>query len=98
MNWERHRITLVAIVLALIPPAFFAPGASYISRIFILMVLYATLTMALNIVFGHTDQLLLFSGAVAAVGGYTTVLTSQWLGITPWVTIFLGHCSPASWA
>lgn len=90
MNGNYRRIVIVALVLALIPPVFFAPGAGYISRIFILMVLYAILTTALNIVFGHTDQLLLFTGAVAAIGAYATVLTSQWFGISPWITLFLG--------
>lgn len=92
MNWQYSHIGIVALLLALVPPVFFAPGASYISRIFILIVLYAILTTALNIVFGHTDQLFLFSGAIAAVGAYTTALTAQWFGITPWITLLLGAC------
>lgn len=87
-NWTH--IAIVALVLALVPPAFFAPGSSYYPRIFTLMVLYAVLTMALNIAFGHTDQLFLFTGAVAAVGAYTTALTAQWVGITPWATLVVG--------
>lgn len=90
MNWEYQRLAVVALVLALVPPSFFAPGASYVSRIFLLMALYAILTTALNIVFGHTDQLLLFTGAVAAIGAYTTALGAQWLGVSPWLTLFLG--------
>lgn len=92
MNWQYSHIGIVALLLALVPPIFFAPGASYISRIFILIVLYAILTTSLNIVFGHTDQLFLFSGAVAAVGAYTTALTAQWFGISPWITLLLGAC------
>lgn len=90
MNWDSHRLAIVALVLVLIPPSFFAPGASYIARIFILMALYAILTTALNIVFGHTDQLLLFTGAVAAIGAYTTALGAQWLGVSPWLTLLVG--------
>lgn len=90
MNWDSHRLAIVALVLVLIPPSFFAPGAGYIARIFILMALYAILTTALNIVFGHTDQLLLFTGAVAAIGAYTTALGAQWLGVSPWLTLLLG--------
>lgn len=90
MNWERHRITAIALVLLAIPPLFFAPSVSYLSRIFILMVIYATLAMALNIVFGHTDQLLLFTGATAGIGAYTTALAAQTLGISPWVTLLAG--------
>jgi len=90
MTRDWYHLLPVAGVLAAIPPAFFAPGESYLARIFILMVLYAILTTALNLVFGHTDQLLLFTGAVAAVGAYTTALTAQWLGISPWFSLLLG--------
>jgi branched-chain amino acid transport system permease protein len=90
MNWEVHRIAFVALVLLAIPPLFFAEGATYLSRVFILIVLYAILAMALNIVFGHTDQLLLFSGAITGIGAYTTALSAEWLGISPWITLLLG--------
>jgi branched-chain amino acid transport system permease protein len=84
------RIVAAALVLLAIPQMFFAPGLSYLSRIFILMALYAILTIALNIVFGHTDQLLLFSGAVAGIGTYTTVLIAQGHGISPWIALLVG--------
>lgn len=90
MNENHYRIPLVGIVLLAIPPLFFDPSVSYLSRIFILMVLYAILTMALNLVFGHTDQLLLFSGAMAGVGTYTTVLSAEAFGVSPWLTLLVG--------
>lgn len=90
MNWERHRVTAVAGLLAIVPPLFFRPSATYVSRIFILMALFAVLTMALNIVFGHTDQLLLFTGATTGIGAYTTVLTAQSMGVSPWMTMLVG--------
>jgi branched-chain amino acid transport system permease protein len=90
MNFGRYRILAVALVLFAIPQMFFAPGLSYLSRVFILMALYAVLTIALNIVFGHTDQLLLFTGAIAGVGTYVTVLTAQGYGISPWIALFFG--------
>ena len=90
MNWNYSRILAVAVILFAIPQLFFAPGMSYFSRVFILMALYAILTIALNIVFGHTDQLLLFTGAITGVGTYTTVLIAQGYGISPWITLFLG--------
>jgi branched-chain amino acid transport system permease protein len=89
MNRNVH-LAIVALVIAAIPPAFFAPGMSYIPSVFTLMALYAVLAMALNIAFGHTDQLFLFVGAVGAVGAYTTALTAQWIGVSPWITLFLG--------
>jgi len=85
-----YRIVAVALVLFAIPQMFFAPELSYLSRIFILMALYAILTMALNIVFGHTDQLLLFSGAIAGIGTYATVLIAQGYGISPWIALVIG--------
>ncbi|WP_231187627.1 branched-chain amino acid ABC transporter permease [Haladaptatus sp. DYF46] len=90
MNWNYSRILAVAVILFAIPQLFFAPGMSYFSRVFILMALYAILTVGLNIVFGHTDQLLLFTGAITGVGTYTTVLVAQGYGISPWITLFLG--------
>ncbi|WP_227379825.1 branched-chain amino acid ABC transporter permease [Haladaptatus halobius] len=90
MNWDYSRILAVGVILFAIPQMFFAPNVSYFSRIFVLMALYAILAMALNIVFGHTDQLLLFTGAITGVGTYTTVLIAQGYGISPWITLFLG--------
>lgn len=90
MNGERTHIALVVLVLLVVPPLFFRAGATYLSRIFILMVLYAVLTMALNIVFGHTDQLLLFTGAITGIGAYTTALTAEAVGVSPWFTLLLG--------
>ena len=90
MSADLRRLVPVAVALALIPLLFFSEEVTYISRIFILMALYSILTVALNIVFGHTDQLLLFTGAVTGVGAYTTALSAQALGVSPWVTLLLG--------
>ncbi|MFC5973596.1 branched-chain amino acid ABC transporter permease [Halomarina salina] len=90
MNWDLRRIAPVAVVLLLIPPLFFSESVTYISRIFILMALYAILTISLNIVFGHTDQLLLFTGAVTGIGAYTTALSAEALGVSPWLTLLFG--------
>lgn len=90
MSDGRYHILAFAVVLFAIPQMFFTPELSYLSRIFALMALYATLTIALNIVFGHTDQLLLFTGAIAGVGSYTTVLLALGHGVSPWVALFAG--------
>ena len=90
MRGNFRSLVPLVVVLLLIPPLFFTEAATYISRIFILMALHAILAVALNIVFGHTDQLLLFTGAVTGIGAYTTVLLTQALGISPWLTLLVG--------
>lgn len=89
MNWDVHRVTLIGIVVLLIPPLFFNGGRT-IPRLFTLIALFAVLALALNIVFGHTDQLLLFTGAMAATGGYTTVMLADYFGVSPWYTLLVG--------
>ncbi len=90
LTWERVRIPLVIGLLALIPPVLFDPGATYQSRLFILVLVFGTLGMALNIVFGHTDQLFLFTGALTGIGAYGTAITADWLGVSPWMTFLVG--------
>lgn len=87
MSWNRYKLPAVAVLLALVPVIFFQEDVTYIMRLFVLMLIFALLAMALNIVFGHTDQLLLFIGALMGVGAYTTALTAESLGVTPWLTL-----------
>ncbi|QCC47838.1 branched-chain amino acid ABC transporter permease [Halobellus limi] len=88
----RDRLTTAVVFAALlaVPFLFFDPATTYISRRFIRVMIFAIFAMALNIVFGETDQLILFMGGIAAVGAYTTALTAQYLGISPWITLLLG--------
>lgn len=88
--WERIRIPVVVGGLALVPLLMFDEGSTWISHMIILMLVFALLAMALNIVFGHTDQLFLFIGALTGIGAYTTALSADALGISPWVTLLLG--------
>ena len=81
------KIGLIAVVFAVLP---LLSDSSLIRRLFVLVVLFAMFAIALNIVFGHTDQLYLFVGALAGIGGYTTVIAANALGVTPWVTIPAG--------
>ncbi|WP_418279822.1 branched-chain amino acid ABC transporter permease [Halorubrum sp. DTA98] len=90
LTWDSLRIPTVVAVLAMVPLLFFDPSLTYISRLFILMLVFATLAMALNIVFGHTDQLFLFVGALTGIGAYGTALTADALGISPWATLLVG--------
>lgn len=90
LTWDRLRIPVVVAVLAALPLLFFDPSYTYISRLFILTLVFATLALALNIVFGHTDQLFLFVGALTGIGAYATALTADALGVSPWLTLLFG--------
>lgn len=87
-TWDRVKILLVVAFLATVPPLFF--DHAIISRLSVLVLIFAVLALALNIVFGHTDQLFLFVGALTGLGAYSTALTADWLGISPWLTIIPG--------
>jgi len=83
-------VILVFAALLVIPPLFFDPSTTYLSRRFITVMVFAIFAMALNIIFGETDQLILFMGGIAAVGTYTTVLTAEYLAVSPWLTLLVG--------
>lgn len=89
MNLERHKWVLPALVLSIVPVVFFGEG-TYAARISTLFLMYAVLAMSLNIVFGHTDQLLLFTGGVVGIGAYTTLITADALGVSMWITVLIG--------
>lgn len=74
------------VVLALLPLAF-DMSSTYIAGLLVRFLLFATFAVALNIVFGHTNQLFLFVGALSGVGAYTTVLLADYAGVSPWVTL-----------
>lgn len=85
-NGKEHDLAIVAVVLAMLPPVFFTTGG-YLSRIFILFLVFSIFGIALNIVFGHTDQLFLFIGGIAGISGYSTALMAEFFGISTWFTI-----------
>jgi branched-chain amino acid transport system permease protein len=78
-------VGVMAVVLSLVP--FLILGSSYYESLIVHTLLIALLAVALNIVFGHTDQLFLFMGGLAGLGAYGTALLSNWTGVTPWVTL-----------
>jgi len=81
------RIGILVAAFAVLPVLATSP---YRLRVFTLMVGFALFAMALNVVFGHTDQLFLVVGGLAGVGGYGTVYTAIQLGVTPWLTLPVG--------
>ena len=86
-RYELRNVGVVALVLAIAPIPFL--GSSYYEGVFAHLVLVAMFAVALNIVFGQTDQLFLFMGGLAGIGGYGTALLAQWTGVSAWLTLLL---------
>lgn len=87
-------------VLLLIPPLLFDPSLTYVTRRFVTFLSFALFATALNIVFGETDQLILFVGGIAAIGTYLTALTAEFLGLSAWLLLvpsaFVAGCFGAA--
>lgn len=82
---ELRTIGIVAVVLAFAPLPVLQ--SSYYIGVLSHLVLFAVFAVALNVVFGQTDQLFLFMGGLAGVGAYGTALLSNWVGISAWLTL-----------
>jgi branched-chain amino acid transport system permease protein len=82
---EARNVLLVGLVFALAPLPVL--GSSYYESVLAHLVLVALLAVALNVVFGHTDQLFLFVGGLAGVGAYGTALAADALGVSAWLTL-----------
>lgn len=86
-----NRATIITFgVLLLLPPLLFDPALSYLTRQFVVFLIFAILATALNIVFGETDQLILFVGGLAAIGTYVTALSAQAMGLSAWWLLLPG--------
>ncbi|MFC3960094.1 branched-chain amino acid ABC transporter permease [Halovivax cerinus] len=92
----RHRlgrfddIALGVVVLAIVPQLVVGTGMTYQARLLTIALTFAIFTLGLNVVFGHTDQLFLFVGALAGVGAYTTALLADAVGVSPWLVLPVG--------
>ncbi|WP_148414027.1 branched-chain amino acid ABC transporter permease [Haloferax sp. KTX1] len=85
LGTEVRNVAIVAVVFALAPLAVL--GSSYYESVLAHLLLIALFAVALNIVFGHTDQLFLFMGGLAGFGAYTTAILADALAISAWVTL-----------
>ena len=89
MNFGIRTKTLaLAAVLCVLP--LFVLDSSYYVDLLDHFLLFALFALALNLAFGHTDQLFLFVGGLAGVGAYTTAILTDMLGITAWLTLLVG--------
>lgn len=79
---------LILVTIFVLLPLYFR-GVYHI-RLLNLMVIYALLAIALNIVFGHAKQLWLCQGTCAGLGCYVATLLAKWYVVNPWQVIPLG--------
>jgi branched-chain amino acid transport system permease protein len=86
-------LVLLAILLALVPVI--AADSPYYLRIATLAVAYMALTVAFNLLFGHTKQLFLCLGALAGVAAYVAAVLTQQLQLSPWITAPIGVAAAA---
>jgi branched-chain amino acid transport system permease protein len=70
----RHGAALIALLVLLCLALPLVPMPSYIKRIFILIMVYGTLAMGLNLPTGYTGQVSLGNSAFFAIGAYTSAL------------------------
>jgi branched-chain amino acid transport system permease protein len=82
---ELRNIGIVTALLAVAPLPVL--GSTYYESILAHLLVVAMFAVALNIVFGQTDQLFLFMGGLAGVGGYGTALLADALGTSAWITL-----------
>jgi branched-chain amino acid transport system permease protein len=83
-------ILLLSIVaLALLVPLTLLPN-SYAMRVLILVVLFAAMGQAWNLVTGLTNQVSLGHAAFFGIGAYTSMLLLINYGISPWVGMLVG--------
>jgi branched-chain amino acid transport system permease protein len=87
---DRWRAVLAITVLAVLPLVIIQDGSTFQQQLFINVVVFAIIAVGLNIVFGHTDQLFLFVGALTGVSTYMTILLADAFGVSPWLTIPIG--------
>ena len=78
---------LVALLILVALPAVLS---SYALTIFILILFYAFLGQAWNIVGGYAGQLSAGHAAFVGIGAYTSALLSTEWGLTPWLGMFVG--------
>lgn len=81
-------LIIVGIFLALLPIG--VKGNPYYLRLATIMLAYMCYVVAFNIIFGHTGQLFLSTGALAGSSAYLSVIMTKELGIPPFVTIPFG--------
>jgi branched-chain amino acid transport system permease protein len=78
---------LALLLVAIVGPVFLK---DYFVHILIMILLYAYLGQCWNIVCGYTGQFSLGHAAFFGIGGYVSTYVFVKLGLSPWLSLFLG--------
>jgi len=87
----RHPKVYTSLILFLV--MFLVPvimGTPFWTNLFVLLFVYASLSVAWNIVGGYAGQLSLGHAVFYGIGGYTATLLTQNFGISPWIGMLTG--------
>ncbi|MRX49186.1 branched-chain amino acid ABC transporter permease [Paracoccus sp. S-4012] len=85
-------LALIALVLAAMP---FVIDDNYLLHILILFLIFAVFATGWNLTLGILGQKTLGHHAFFAIGAYTTALLSGTVGLSPWLTLWLGVLAAA---
>lgn len=80
-----RKLALVGLLFVIAPLPVL--GSGYFIGVLSRTLLFALFALALNIVFGHNDQLFLFMGGLGGIGAYTTALVADTVGISAWLAL-----------
>ncbi|GAB1576309.1 ABC transporter permease subunit [Bordetella petrii] len=81
-------VSLLLLVAMFLVPAIM--GTPFWTNLFVLLFVFAALSVAWNIVGGYAGQLSLGHAVFYGIGGYTATLLTQNFGITPWLGMLVG--------
>lgn len=87
----RHPKVYTSLILFLV--MFLVPvimGTPFWTNLFVLLFVYASLSVAWNIVGGYAGQLSLGHAVFYGIGGYTATLLTQNFSISPWIGMLTG--------
>jgi len=87
MNRDKIALGTVLAVFLLSPIVIIGTESSYVTRMLSLIVIYATLAIAINLVFGHSNQMFFFVGALSGTSSYLCAIILREFGISPWITL-----------
>jgi branched-chain amino acid transport system permease protein len=94
-TWQAVTAALVFLTFAALP---FGVTDVYLLNVLILLLIYAAMSQAWNILGGYCGQISLGNGLYFGVGAYTATILFVNYGITPWAGIALGGTLSAALA
>jgi ABC-type branched-subunit amino acid transport system ATPase component/ABC-type branched-subunit amino acid transport system permease subunit len=87
--WQSY-LSIVLVCVAGILISYLIGQNRYIQRILILILLWAAASSAFNIISGYGGQIVFGYMMFMGTGAYTTVLLFRFLGVSPWLGMWVG--------